>query len=104
MATTYKITCEMLIKFVLKAQVINHGVSEDLMKETMSLYKEFFNMAAEDKASLYSEDLSQSTRLYTSGLDYTKEEVHNWKDTLKHPVYPFEEYKQTWPEKPATYR
>ncbi|KAM7501453.1 hypothetical protein LguiB_000357 [Lonicera macranthoides] len=100
-----------LIEQILKAstefglfQVINHGVSEDLMKETMSLYKEFFNMAAEDKASLYSEDLSQSTRLYTSGLNYTEEEVHNWKDTLKHSVYPFEEYKETWPEKPARYR
>lgn len=37
-------------------QVINHGVSEELMDDTMSLFKEFFDMPVEDKAAYYSED------------------------------------------------
>ncbi|KAI8549831.1 hypothetical protein RHMOL_Rhmol06G0056000 [Rhododendron molle] len=31
-------------------QVINHGVSEELVDETMTLFKEFFNMPTEDNA------------------------------------------------------
>ncbi|KAF5937489.1 hypothetical protein HYC85_024995 [Camellia sinensis] len=49
-------------------EVINHGMSEELMNDTMSLFKEFFDMPVEDKAAYYSEDKSKSFRLYTSGL------------------------------------
>ncbi|KAF5937488.1 hypothetical protein HYC85_024994 [Camellia sinensis] len=65
----------------LAAPVINHGVSEELMDDTMSLFKEFFDMPVEDKAAYYSEDKSKSFRLYTS-----------------------EDHIQSWPEKPARYR
>lgn len=90
-------------KQILK-QVINHGVPEGLMNDTMNLYKEFFDMPIEDKERVFSDDSSQSTRLYTSGLHFAKEEVHYWKDTLKHPVHPVEDYNHTWPEKPTRYR
>ncbi|KAK3026170.1 hypothetical protein RJ639_040557 [Escallonia herrerae] len=71
-------------------QVINHGVSEEMMQDTMDLYKEFFGLPAEENASLCTDDNSKSCRLFTSGLNYAKEEVHYWKDTLKHPVLPRE--------------
>ncbi|KAK3014702.1 hypothetical protein RJ639_009632 [Escallonia herrerae] len=85
-------------------QVINHGVSEEMMQDTMSLYKEFFDMPAEDKASLCSDDTTKSCKLYTSGSKYATEEVHYWRDTLRHPVLPIEEHMTSWPEKPARYR
>ncbi|KAK2989501.1 hypothetical protein RJ640_019600 [Escallonia rubra] len=85
-------------------QVINHGVSEEMMQDTMSLYKEFFDMPAEDKASLYSDDTTKSCKLYTSGSNYATEELHYWRDTLRHPVLPIEEHMTSWPEKPARYR
>ncbi|GFZ13543.1 hypothetical protein Acr_23g0019280 [Actinidia rufa] len=47
-------------------QVINHGVSEELMEDTMSLFKEFFDMPAEELAEYCSEDRTKSFRLYTS--------------------------------------
>ncbi|KAI7990857.1 Hyoscyamine 6-dioxygenase [Camellia lanceoleosa] len=56
-------------------QVINHGVSEELMDDTMSLFKEFFDMPVEEKAAYYSEDKSKSFRLYTSGQNYLKDKV-----------------------------
>lgn len=87
-------------KQILK-QVINHGVPEGLMNDTMNLYKEFFDMPIEDKERVFSVDLTQSTRLYTSGLHFAKEEVHYWKDTLTHLVHPVEDYNHTWPEKPT---
>ncbi|KAK3026178.1 hypothetical protein RJ639_040565 [Escallonia herrerae] len=84
--------------------VINHGVSEEMMQDIMSLYKEFFDMPAEDKASLCSDDTTKSCKLYTSGSNYATEEVHYWRDTLRHPVLPIEEHMTSWPEKPARYQ
>ena len=74
------------------------------MNDTMSVLKEFFEMPAEDKASLYSEDLEKRCRLYTSGLYYSKEKVHLWRDSLRHSCHPLEECMKFWPEKPTSYR
>ncbi|KAG5567436.1 hypothetical protein RHGRI_002849 [Rhododendron griersonianum] len=65
-------------------QVINHGVSEELLDETMNLFKEFFSMPAEDKAMHYSEDGTKGFRLYTSSLSYIDDGVNTWKDSVKH--------------------
>ncbi|KAI8574424.1 hypothetical protein RHMOL_Rhmol01G0352500 [Rhododendron molle] len=60
-------------------EVINHGVSEELMDDTMSLFKEFFDMAVEDKAAYYSEDMTKSFRLYTGDMNYLKDQVNYWR-------------------------
>ncbi|KAH7862519.1 hypothetical protein Vadar_005974 [Vaccinium darrowii] len=86
-------------------QVINHGVPEELMDDTMSLFKEFFDMPAEDKAAYYSEDMSKSFRLYTSGMNYLKDQVNSWKDSVIHQsCHPLDDNIQSWPEKPRRYR
>ncbi|KAK1412615.1 hypothetical protein QVD17_34005 [Tagetes erecta] len=100
-----------IVKQVLKAcqefgvfQVINHGVSARMMEDTMALYDEFFNLPVEDKLGVYSETPRRGCTLYTSGLEYAKEEVHYWKDTLKHPCHPIEEHSPSWPNKPTRYK
>ncbi|XP_057472575.1 hyoscyamine 6-dioxygenase-like [Actinidia eriantha] len=85
-------------------QVINHGVSEELMEDTMSLFKEFFDMPAEELAEYYSEDRTKSFRLCTSGMNHNKDDVNLWKDWVSHLCHPLENYVQSWPEKPARYR
>lgn len=85
-------------------QVINHGVSENLMDDAMNLFEEFFNLPAEAKASVFPEDPSGSCKLYTSSFNYANEETHFWRDSLRHPCYPFEEFMQFLPEKPTRYR
>ncbi|KAI3773015.1 hypothetical protein L6452_04212 [Arctium lappa] len=85
-------------------QVINHGVCDDLIKDTMEMSKEFFNMSNEEKASLYSLDPHKSCRLYTSSFDYARESIHLWRDVLKHPCHPLEEWVDLWPQKPSKYR
>nr|XP_043635356.1 hyoscyamine 6-dioxygenase-like [Erigeron canadensis] len=86
-------------------QVINHGVSDDMMADMMVLYTEFFNLPVEDKLVVYAEKYGgQDCALYTSGLDFAKEEVHYWKDTLKHGCHPLENHTPSWPDKPTRYR
>ncbi|KAK9013428.1 hypothetical protein V6N11_041437 [Hibiscus sabdariffa] len=86
-------------------QVVNHGVPEDLMKESMDVLKEFFEMPAEDKAVLYSEDPRNRCRLSTSSVNYAREKVHHWRDNLRHPCLPgLEDCIQLWPQKPIRYR
>ncbi|KAJ4726869.1 Hyoscyamine 6-dioxygenase [Melia azedarach] len=100
-----------LIQQILKAgrefgffQVINHGVPEKLVIDTMDVFKEFFEMPAEDKASLYSDVPGKSCKLSTSNDNYLREEIHLWRDNLRHPCHPLEECIQDWPEKPTRYR
>ncbi|XP_022771255.1 hyoscyamine 6-dioxygenase-like [Durio zibethinus] len=84
-------------------QVVNHGVPEKIISETRSVFKEVFEMPAEDKASLYSGDPSRC-KLITSTSNYDSEKIHLWRDNLKHPCHPLEECIKFWPEKPTRYR
>ncbi|EOX94478.1 PREDICTED: hyoscyamine 6-dioxygenase [Theobroma cacao] len=85
-------------------QVINHGVSEDLMDKTMNVAEEFHAMPAVDKERECSKDPSGGCKLYTSSYVYPKEDFHYWRDAMTHPCLPLEEYIQFWPEKPTRYR
>ncbi|PWA91410.1 hypothetical protein CTI12_AA080840 [Artemisia annua] len=60
--------------------VINHGVSQDLMDNTMKVAKDFFNMPNEENVKLYSNDPTKSCRLSTASYHYDKE--HFWRDNL----------------------
>lgn len=84
--------------------MVNHGISANLMDETMRVFKEFFDMPDEDKASVYSEDPSKGCRLYTSSYNYANEKIHFWRDNLRHPCHPLDECTHLWPEKPIRYR
>ncbi|PWA39568.1 Non-heme dioxygenase N-terminal domain-containing protein [Artemisia annua] len=85
-------------------QVINHGINEDLIHEAMEVIKELFNMPDEDITKIYSLDHHKSCRLYTSSFDYVSESTHLWRDILKHPCHPLEDWVHLWPEKPSKYR
>ncbi|XP_023733506.1 protein DOWNY MILDEW RESISTANCE 6 [Lactuca sativa] len=85
-------------------QVINHGVSEDLIDDTMKVVKDFYDMPDEEKAKVYSIDPSKSCQLYTSSYTYADEKVHFWRDNLRHPCHPLDECIHLWPKKPTNYR
>ncbi|KAJ0054055.1 hypothetical protein Pint_01739 [Pistacia integerrima] len=84
-------------------QITNHGVPEKLINETMSVFKEFFEMPAEYQASVYSEDPNKSCRLCASSVNYNREEIHYWRENLRHPCHPLDECLQQWPERPTRY-
>ncbi|MBA0605802.1 hypothetical protein Godav_018340 [Gossypium davidsonii] len=85
-------------------QVVNHGVPESLMNESMDVFKEFFEMPWEDKAMLYSEDPKNSCRLSTSSVNYAREKIHHWRDNLRHRCHPLQDCIKHWPQKPIRYR
>ncbi|XP_020237103.1 hyoscyamine 6-dioxygenase [Cajanus cajan] len=85
-------------------QVINHGVSKDLMDETLNIFKEFHGMSPKEKVNECSKDPNGSCRIYTSGENKMKDEILYWKDSLTHPCPPSGEYMEYWPQKPSKYR
>ncbi|MCD7468168.1 hypothetical protein HAX54_006118 [Datura stramonium] len=85
-------------------QVINHGVCENLMDDTMNIFKEFFKLPSEYKARFYSNDINKSCRIYSSTLSYDTEEFHYWRDNFTHRCHPLEDYIESWPDKPIKYR
>ncbi|XP_076905253.1 hyoscyamine 6-dioxygenase-like [Bidens hawaiensis] len=85
-------------------QVINHGVSVDLINDTMELFKEIFNMPVEEKEKLYTNDPTKSYKFFTSSYNYIDEKIHFWRDNLQHPCHPIDEWVHSWPEKPTNYR
>ncbi|XP_058746223.1 protein DOWNY MILDEW RESISTANCE 6-like isoform X1 [Vicia villosa] len=84
--------------------VINHGISLNEMNETMSVFKEVFQMPNEYKHSLYLDDDLKTCKIFTSSLRYETEKVHLWRDSLRHPSHPLEQWQHLWPENPTTYR
>lgn len=84
-------------------QLINHGISEELVKNVLNVAKEFFELPDEDKADLYSEDRKKSCRLYAS-IDYDNEKVHYWRDCMRQSCHPLQENIHGWPTKPSQYR
>ncbi|KAM7253703.1 hypothetical protein ACFE04_031385 [Oxalis oulophora] len=85
-------------------QVINHGVPENLMDNTMSTVEEFFALPSEEKIRESSKDPEKRCKFYHSSLNYTNEKIHFWRDALSHPCNPIEEHSRFWPEKPSGYR
>ncbi|XVF32409.1 hypothetical protein REPUB_Repub17cG0079900 [Reevesia pubescens] len=84
-------------------QIVNHGVPENIISDTRSVLKEFFEMPVEDKASLYLED-PRRCKLVTISSNHDREQTHLWRDNLRHPCHPLEECIKYWPEIPTRYR
>lgn len=89
-------------------QVINHGVSKELMADAMNVSKEFFGMSTEEKAQYYIDSVAleekAGCRLYTSSGYFLAQGFDFWKDTLQHPCHPLQNHINSWPDKPKNYR
>ncbi|KAM3388642.1 hypothetical protein ACQJBY_011028 [Aegilops geniculata] len=84
-------------------QIINHGISEELLEKVMVVGLEFFRLPPEEKAKLYSDEPSKKIRLSTS-FNVRKEIVHNWRDYLRLHCHPLEEFVPDWPSNPETFK
>ncbi|XP_020526524.1 protein DMR6-LIKE OXYGENASE 2-like isoform X2 [Amborella trichopoda] len=85
------------------SEIINHGVPEDVIQSMLDVAKEFFEMPIENRAKLYSEDPKTEVRVSTS-FNFNKSKVQLWRDFVRHPCHPLEDYIDSWPEKPENYR
>ncbi|CAM0903216.1 unnamed protein product [Alopecurus aequalis] len=84
-------------------QVINHGISEELLEKVMAVGLEFFRLPPEEKEKLYSDEPSKKIRLSTS-FNVRKETVHNWRDYLRLHCHPLEEFVPDWPSNPEMFK
>ncbi|XP_054821150.1 protein DOWNY MILDEW RESISTANCE 6-like isoform X2 [Prosopis cineraria] len=84
-------------------QVINHGIPNNLINETMSVLKEFFQLPAEAKQHLEGSGM-KDFRFIRNSVTYAAENVHIWRDCLKHPCHPLERWQHMWPQAPARYQ
>ena len=75
-----------------------------LLDATREVVKELFELPIEEKSKIYSLDLSKICMLYSSNVDYEREEIHNWRDPLRLVCTPLEECIHSWPEKPPEFR
>ncbi|XP_050907534.1 hyoscyamine 6-dioxygenase [Lathyrus oleraceus] len=86
-------------------QVINHGVSKDLVDEALNIFKEFHGMPAKEKVNECSKDPNGiNCKIYASSENYKIDAIQYWKDTLTHPCPPSGEFMEFWPQKPPKYR
>ncbi|XP_038899504.1 protein DOWNY MILDEW RESISTANCE 6-like [Benincasa hispida] len=85
-------------------QVINHGVSKELINKTMMVFKEFHAMSSEEKERECSKDPNKSCKFYTSSVNYETEQAHSWRDVSQFDCHPLEKYIHFWPEKPLNFR
>ncbi|EMS63426.1 2'-deoxymugineic-acid 2'-dioxygenase [Triticum urartu] len=82
-------------------EVINHGVSQQTMREMEEVCEEFFRLPAADKTALYSEDRFKRNRLF-SGTIYGD---RYWRDCLRLAcAFPVGDTKNDWPDKPQSLR
>ncbi|KAL3518799.1 hypothetical protein ACH5RR_021388 [Cinchona calisaya] len=85
-------------------QVINHGVSEKMMIDAITVGKEFFQIPVEEKEKFCAESGENGCRVYTSSARHMTQDFKYWKDSLVHRCHPLEEYIKIFPDKPAQYR
>lgn len=83
--------------------MINHGVSKELVEETMSVLKEFHSMPPEGKRREFSKD-NKSCKVFTSSNNYENEQTHLWRDCLTLTCYPLHKNIHSWPQNPPKLR
>lgn len=81
-------------------QVINHGLSENLIEEVLKVNANFFGLPLVTKEELISDDIYKPVR-FTSNQGGAQGMSREF---LKLYAHPFEEFMASWPKNPPDYR
>ncbi|KAM7476250.1 hypothetical protein LguiB_023493 [Lonicera macranthoides] len=84
-------------------QVMNHGIPASVVKGSLDAAKEFFNLPAEEKMHLMSDNVHEPVR-YGTSMNHAKDKVHFWRDFIKQYSHPILTWIHLWPTNPPTYR
>ncbi|KAL8548008.1 hypothetical protein ACS0TY_007342 [Phlomoides rotata] len=82
-------------------QVTNHGVSEDLIGETVKVMEEL--LLSRSAEEIWKE-ANENGWVYMGSSGYPVNGVHLWRDNLKHSCHPLDKSMQHWPLNPTRYR
>ncbi|PHT46501.1 hypothetical protein CQW23_15659 [Capsicum baccatum] len=122
----FSLPSEKIVEDIIKAsqeygvfQVINHGVSQELIADVLKVCEEFYKLpmeefekyTEEEELSEFEPNLDQKPKLFIEKEYRPKKngkndkEVIFWKDTFAHCTHPTKEDRiSSWPEKPEKYR
>ncbi|KAM3232203.1 hyoscyamine 6-dioxygenase [Capsicum annuum] len=123
----FSLPSEKIVEDIIKAsqeygvfQVINHGVSQELIADVLKVCEEFYKLPMEElekyteeeeELSEFEPNLDQKPKLFIENEYRPKKngkndkEVIFWKDTFAHCTHPTTEDRiSSWPEKPEKYR
>ncbi|XP_060174392.1 2-oxoglutarate-dependent dioxygenase 21, chloroplastic-like [Lycium barbarum] len=84
-------------------QVINHGISQEILDAAISAAFGFFDLPTEDKEKFMSNDVFKPVRYGTSLRD-GEDKVQFWRVFLKHYANPLSDWIKLWPQNPPDYR
>ncbi|XP_004308028.1 PREDICTED: 2'-deoxymugineic-acid 2'-dioxygenase-like [Fragaria vesca subsp. vesca] len=77
-------------------QIINHGIPQSVLDGALVVASEFFELPDSEKAKFMSKDVHKAVRYETS--------FKPWRVFLKHYAHPLENWIDSWPNNPPSYR
>ncbi|XP_068645141.1 probable 2-oxoglutarate-dependent dioxygenase SLC1 [Aristolochia californica] len=84
-------------------QVINHGISDDVVRSMIDASRCFFELPFDERAKYMSNDMSAPVR-YGTSWNQNKDGVFCWRDFLKLNCPPLPEVFPQWPSSPREFR
>ncbi|XP_058204162.1 probable 2-oxoglutarate-dependent dioxygenase SLC1 [Rhododendron vialii] len=84
-------------------QLVNHGISGEVIRSTMDVSKRFFELPFEEREKYMSSDTYSPVR-YGTSLNQSKDAVFCWRDFLKLMCHPLSDMLPHWPSSPSDFR
>uniref|UniRef100_A0A7N0T0J6 Fe2OG dioxygenase domain-containing protein n=1 Tax=Kalanchoe fedtschenkoi TaxID=63787 RepID=A0A7N0T0J6_KALFE len=84
-------------------QVVNHGIPEAVVEGALNCATDFFNLPAEEKMQIMSDDVREPVR-YGTSLNHVIDKIHFWRDFIKHYSHPISDWIDLWPSNPPSYK
>ncbi|KQJ92427.1 2'-deoxymugineic-acid 2'-dioxygenase [Brachypodium distachyon] len=86
-------------------QVINHGISDEAIRDMEAMCEEYFAMPEEDRLCFHSDDNGKPNRFFSGSTYETGGACKYWFDCLRlTSTFPIGDSKEDWPEKPKRLR
>lgn len=84
-------------------QVTNHGISSSVMRDALDAATRFFDLPADEKMLMVSDDVHTPVR-YGTSINHSTDSVHYWRDFIKHYSHPLSKWIDLWPSNPPCYK
>ncbi|GKV45498.1 hypothetical protein SLEP1_g52570 [Rubroshorea leprosula] len=85
------------------SDLVNHGICQEILDGALASALGFFNLPAQLKLQLKSDDVFKAVR-YGGSFKDGVDKVQFWRVFLKHYSYPLDTWIDSWPKNPPQYR
>ncbi|KAJ7972304.1 2-oxoglutarate and Fe(II)-dependent oxygenase superfamily protein [Quillaja saponaria] len=84
-------------------QLVNHGISDDVIRNMIDVATRFFALPFEDRAKYMTSNMRAPVR-YGTSFNQTKDSVFCWRDFLKLLSHPLPDFLPHWPSSPVDFQ